>query len=264
MEPSTVALVGILAAAALAAILLVVERPPVTRETALAAAPWAVVAGVLHALAAVGAYPADLAPFFQFPGVLLVAFVVGTLVWIPLLQVSTMRDYPAGTGQYLAAAGTGMSVVLVVVLMLRQGVDPDAMLWLAATPFVGALLTALLYFLLGFVDATTLATTRWVGFLVVFGFAVLGTSFAVGVDAYGVLPGWPVDLLVTAGRGLPTASASVGWPLAVTGGLLGLVMAALVARVVRESPVTGYGLAVAVAAVSLGPGVGHLLLLTVG
>lgn len=264
MEPSTVAHGGVLAAAALAAVLLVVERPPVTIGTALAAAPWAVAAGVLHALAAVGAYPGSLAPFFQFPGVFLVTFVVATLVWIPLLQVAAMRDYPAGTGQYLAAAGSGLSVVLVVVLLLRQGVDPDAMLWLAATPFLGAVLTAGLYFLLGFVDATTLSTTRWVGFLVVFGFAVLGTTLAVGVDAYGVRPGWPVDLLVAAGRRLPVASTSTGWPVAVVGGVLGLVMAALVARVVRESPVVGYGLAVGVAAVSLGPAVGHLLLLTLG
>jgi uncharacterized membrane protein len=264
MEPSTVALVGILSAAALAAVLFAVERPPVTRRTVLAAAPWAVAAGVLHALATVGAYPPALAPFFQFPGVFIVAFVVGTLVWIPLLQLAAMRDYPAGTGQYLAAAGSGLSVVLLVVLLLRQGIDPDAMLWLVATPFLGAVLSAVLYFMLGFVDATTLSTTRWVGFLVVFGHAVLGTTFAVSVDAYGVLPGWPVDVLVALGRELPTAPTSTGWPVAVAAGVLGLVIAVLVARVIRESTVTGYGLAVAVAAVSLGPAISHLLLLTVG
>lgn len=264
VEPSTAALVGILAAAGLALVLLAAERPPVTGATALAAAPWAVVAGLLHALAGVGAYPPALARLLSFPGAFVVAFVVAVLVWVPLLQLATMRDFDPGTGQYLAAAGGGMSLVLLFVVLLRQGLGPDAMLWLAATPFAGALIAGAVYFLMGFVDPTTLATTRWLGYLVVLGFAVLGTTLAVGVDVYGSRPGALVDVIVTAAGDLPTADESVGWPLAAIGALFGVAMAALVARVVRDSPAWGYTLAVCVAAVSLGPAVGYLLLLTVG
>lgn len=262
--PSTAALVGIGAAAVLAVVLLATQRPPATQGTALAAAPWAVVAGLLHALAGVGAYPPALARFLSFPGALVVAFIVAMLVWVPLLQLATMRDFTPGSGQYLAAAGGGTSFVLLFVVLLRQGLGPDAMLWLAATPFASALLAGAAYFFMGFVDPSTLSTTRWVGYMVVLGFAVLGTTLAVGVDVYGSQPGGLVDLVVAVAGDLPTADRSVGWPLAALGALVGLAVASLVSRVVRDSPATGYVLAVCIAALSLGPAVGHLLLLTLG
>jgi uncharacterized membrane protein len=264
LGPSTAALLGIGAAAVLAVALLVTERPPATGATALAAAPWAVVAGLLHALAGVGAYPPALARFLSFPGAFVVAFIVAMLVWVPLLQLATMRDFDPGSGQYLAAAGGGTGLVLLFVVLLRQGLGAEAMLWLAATPVAGALLAGGVYFFLGFVDPSTLATMRWVGYMIVLGFAVLGTALAVGVDVFGSRPGTLVDLVVTVADGLPTADRSVGWPLAALGALVGLAMASLVSRVVRDSPAIGYVLAVCVAAVSLGPAVGHLLLLTIG
>lgn len=259
VSAETVALGAIGVAAVMTVALLAVERPPVNGLTVLAAVPWVVTAGLLDGVAATGAYPSELVRVLVLPVVLVLAFVVAGLVWMPLLQLATLRDYALGAGYYLAAAGFGTAVVLLLTLLLREGLDGQGLLWLSATPLVAAMLAAVAYVLLGFVDATTLATTRWVGYVVVTGFTLLGTTTAVGVDVYGNAGGGITGVLVSVAAGLPTASTSVGWPAAVLGAVVGCVVAALLARAVRSDVVTGNLLAVVVTAVTVAPAVATLL-----
>jgi uncharacterized membrane protein len=258
VSAETVVLAGLGVAALLTVALLAVERPPVNGLTVLATTPWAIAAGVLDGLAATGAYPATVASVLRLPAVLVVALVVAGLVWVPLLQLATLRDYEGGSGHYLAAAGLGAAVVLFTTLLLREGLDGQALLWLSAVPLLAALLAGLVYVLLGFLDPTTLATTRWVGYLVVFGFTLLGTTVTVGIDVYGQRGAGLTDVLVSVAAGLPTASTSVGWPAAVLGAVVGCVVAALVARGVRSDAVTGTLLAVVVSAATIAPAVATL------
>lgn len=259
VSPETVAFVGVGAAAVLTVALLAVERPPVNGLTVVATAPWMVVAGIFHALSATGAYPDGLSPLFQLPMGFVVTFVVAGLVWVPLLQLATLRDFTAGSGRYLAAAGTGAAIVLLTTLLLREGLDGRGMLWLSATPLLAALLGGIAYFTWGFVDATTLARARWVGLLIVLSFATLGTTVAVGVDIYGVGGGTLSQSLVGVSSTFPTATVSVAWPLVALAVVLGNVVAAGVARTVDTESSGGYLFAVAVIAATLGPAVGHLL-----
>lgn len=259
VSAETVALAGTGVAAVATVALLAVERPPVNGLTVLAAAPWVVTAGLLDSLAATGAYPANLAGVLSLPAVLVLTFVVAGLVWMPLLQLATLRDYAPGPGHYLAAAGLGTAVVLLTTLLLREGLDGQGLLWLSATPLVAAMLAAVAYILLGFVDATTLATTRWVGYLIVTGFTLLGTTTTIAVDVYGRRGGGITDALVSLAVDLPTASTSVGWPAAVLGAVVGCAVAALVARAVRSDAVTGNVLAILVSAVTVAPAVATLL-----
>lgn len=259
VSAGTLALVGVGAAGAASVALLVAERPPVNQLTVLAAAPWMAVTGLLHVLATGGAYPQPLVPLLRFPTVFVTAFVIAALVWVPLLQLATLRDFPPGSGTYLAAAGMGAAVVLLVTLLLREGLDGRGLLWLSATPVLAALLGGVAYFLFGFVDATTLATTRWVGYLLVTAFTFLGTAVAVSVDVYGAAGGALVGPLVDVADGLPTASASVAWPVVLLGMVVGVAVAALLARAIRTDAVLGHLLAVAAGALALGPGVARLL-----
>lgn len=259
VSAETVAVGAVLVAALTTLALLAVERPPVNGLTVLATGPWMVVVGLLDALAGSGAYPPLLTPLLEFPVVLVVGFVVAGVAWVPLLQLATMRDFQLESGRYLAAAGLGVAIVLLITLLVREGLDGSALLWLSATPLLAVLLAGTAYVLLGFVDPTTLATTRWVGFLVVFGFTLLGTVTAVAIDVYGRVGRGPTATLVTLASELPTASASVGWPAALLGLLAGCVVATLVARAVRADATTGHALAVAVAATTVAPSVARLL-----
>ncbi|WP_255149247.1 hypothetical protein [Halorarius halobius] len=259
VDPGTVAVVGVALAAVVSVALLAVERPPVNGATVVAALPWVVAAGLVDALAASGAYPSVLAPVVRLPTVLAATFVVAVLVWMPLQQLATLRDFDSGSGRYLAAAGMGAAVVLLVTLLVRVGLGGRALLWLSAGPLLAAVVAAAAYVALGFLDPTTLATTRWVGYLVVFGFVLSGTVTAVAVDVYGQVGGRATATLVVLARDLPVASASVGWPAVALGALVGCGVAALVARAVRTDAVAGHVLAVAATAVTVAPGVAGLL-----
>lgn len=170
-----------------------------------------------------------------------------------------MRDFTAGSGRYLAAAGTGAAIVLLTTLLLREGLDGRGMLWLSVTPLLAALLGGIAYFTWGFVDATTLERARWVGLLIVLSFATLGTTVAVGVDIHGVGGVTLSQSLVGASSTFPTATVSVVWPLVVLAVMLGNFVAAGVARTVDTESSGGYLFAVAVIVATLGPAVGHLL-----
>lgn len=255
----TVAVAGVALAAIASVVLLILEPPRVDGLMVLAAAPWVVVAGLLDALTATGAYPPIVAPVLRLPTVLATTFVVATLVWVPLKQLATLRDVDPSSARYLAAAGLGTSVVLLVTLLLRAGLSGRGLLWLSAGPLLAAFVAGAAYVALGFLDPTTLSTTRWVGYLVVFGFVLLGTATAVAVDVYGRVGGRVTATLVELASGLPTASASVGWPAVALGVVSGCVVAAVVARASRRTPVAGYVLAVLAVAATLAPAIAQLL-----
>lgn len=259
VSAEAVAVGGILAAAVTTLVLLAVEGPPVDGRAVLATAPWVVAVALLDVLAGVGAYPSLVTPVLELPVGLFLGVVLAGVVWLPLLQFARMRDRAFGSARYLAAAGVGVAVVLLITLLVREGLDGAGLLWLSATPLLAVLLAGAAYVLLGFLDPTTLATTRWVGYLVVLGFTLLGTVTAVAIDVYGRVGREPTAALVGLAADLPTASTSVAWPAALLGVLAGCVVAAIVARVVRADGRVGYALAVLLAAMTLGPGVARLL-----
>lgn len=254
-----VAVGAVLAAAVTTLVLLAVEGPLVDGRTVLATAPWGVAVGLIDVLAGVGAYPSLVTPVLELPVGMFLGVVLAGVVWLPLLQLATMRDHASGSARYLAAAGVGVAVVLLITLLVREGLDGAGLLWLSAAPLLAVVLAGGAYVLLGFLDPTTLATTRWVGFLVVVGFTFLGTVTAVAIDVYGRAGRGPTAWLVNLAADLPTATTSVAWPAALLSVLVGCVVAALVARVVRADALVGYGLAVLLAAMTVAPGVARLL-----
>lgn len=259
--PGVAVLVGLFTVLAATLVLLALQRPPVNGRTVLGAAPWMLTAGLLHVLAALGAYPKPVAALLVFPWVYLVVVALASVVWAPLLQLGTLRDRDRGEA-YLAAAGAGLALMLAVALLLRVRLTPTSLLWLTVTPFVAGVIAAAVYVLLGVTDATTLATARWAGYLVVFSFTFAGMAVVVTADVYGVeLAGTLGRRLVDIVRTLPVPdSFGVGWLAALVASSIGAGAAMLCARYVRQSPVRGYVATTAVAAAALGPGLARLLL----
>lgn len=257
---------GLAAAVALTSALLTVEHPPVNRRTVLAAFPWVVVAGCLHALAALGAYPPLVARFASFPAAVAVVYVLGALSWAALLQVAVMRDYPVDTGRYLAAAGTGAAFVLLLALVVWRGLDGQGLLWLSAAPLLAAVLATVAFLALGVLDVTSVGATRLVGFAVVFGYALLGMSVAVTVRVYDAPAGnAALELLLDLGTRAPTLPGlGSTWPAAVAVLLVGVGLTVTLARLVRRDDTYGLLALLAVGAVGLGPAVGRLLVSVFG
>lgn len=261
LPPSVVAAGALAVAAAATAAVLAVQRPPVTRATVLATAPWMVVGGLLEALAATGAYALAL-PLFDPPQVHLAALVVGGLAWTPLVQGAVVRERRAAAPRYLAAAGAGAALVLAAVLFWRASPDPEGLVWLTTAPVGAVVLAAVGYFLLGLGDATPLAYTRLVGLFAVFAHALAGIATAVAVDVFGRPPRGLAAIVTDAAGTLPLAG--VGWlvlPIRVAGAL---VVVLALGHYARRAESRAYLALAAFAAAGLGPGVATLLRLAVG
>ncbi|MFC7177667.1 hypothetical protein [Halosegnis marinus] len=248
----------VVAAAAVTAALLVLEGPTVSRGSVVATLPWMVTAGLLHALGAYGAYPAWLLPVVRLPVGVLLVFVLGTVVWVVVRQFAAVRNVTYGSGRYLAATGTGAAFVVLVAVVVTAAPSAEGLLWFAAAPVIAAVLASVGALSLGVLDPSGLARTRWVGWLVAFGFALLGATVTVGIDVFGV-PTTPATApFVVLGAALPTGSVTAAWPLALMGLLLGLSMVTALARVIDEDPSSGLVLAVALAAGTVTPAVALL------
>jgi uncharacterized membrane protein len=252
----------VVAAAAVTTALLVMERPEIHHETVLGVGPWMVVAGLLHVLAAVGSYPPVLRPIVAFPIGPLLVFLLCTVVWVIVRQFATVRNVVPRSGRYLAASGAGTLVVLGAVLFVLTAPTPDELLWLVTTPVIAAVVAGVSVLALGIFDPTGLSQTRWVGWLVAFGFSALGTAVAVGIDVFGRSTTTAVDPLVTVGAALPTANVSVAWPLVLIGGILGFFAVSGLARIVERETSLGLMLAVTLTAATLTPAVALLATVT--
>lgn len=258
--------VGLAAAVVLTTALLTVERPPVNRRTVLGIFPWVVVAGCLHALATLGAYPPLVARFAALPAGVAVVYVVAGLTWAALLQITVMRDYPVDTGRYLAAAGVGATFVVLVGLLFWRGLDARGLLWLSAAPLLAATFATVAFLALGVLDVTAVGATRLVGFVVVFAYALLGVVLAVTVHVFGASPANPVfERLVAGAAGLPPVPVlGTTWPAAVALLLVGVAATVALARLVRRDTTSGLVALLAAGTAGLAPAVGRLLVSVFG
>lgn len=261
LGPSAAVVGGLGIAAAVTALVLAAQRPPITEDTVLAAVPWMVVGALLKTLAATGAYAVPF-PLFDSPQVHVAALVLGGLVWAPLIQGAVVRDRLETAARYLGAAGVGTALVLGGVLFWRASPVAEGLLWLVIAPVVAVLLAAVAYFLLGLADATPLAYTRLAGLLVVFAHALDGIASAVATDVFGRPPRGIAAAVVDASGTLPVAGVG---PLIIPLKLMGALVAVLVlGHYAREAETRAYLALGAVAALGLGPGAATLLVLAVG
>lgn len=263
--PAIGVVVGLVVILVASFVLLALQNPPMTEITVLAATPWMLTAGLFHTLATLEAYPEQVAEFLRFPWVYLIVILIASITWAPLLQLGTLRGRARGNA-YLAASGSGLALVLTVTLLVRSAVTPRVLLWLSLTPFLAGFVAAAVYVLLGLIDATTLATVRWAGYLVVFAYTFAGLAVVVTTDVYDIeIAGSVGQQLLTAARSLPVPERfGVGWMAAVTATLIGAGAAILCGRYVRVSATRGYLATLALTAAALGPASARLLLTLFG
>lgn len=266
VSPTALAGAGLAVAVVLTTALLTVEHPPVNRRTVLGAFPWAVVAGCLHAMAALGAYPQLVGRFASLPAAVAVVYVLGGLTWAALLQVTVMRDYPIDTGRYLAAAGAGATFFLLLGLLFWRGLDAQGLLWLSAAPLLAAMLATVSFLALGVLDVTAVGATRLVGFVVVFAYALLGVVLAVTVHVYGAAAGNAAfEWLFAVADGLPSVPlVGTTWPASVALLLVGVGATVGLARLVRRDETYGLVALLVAGTAGLAPAVGRLLVSVFG
>lgn len=258
-------LVAILFAATVVGALLLAFRPPVTKWTVVALAPWMVAGAALRVLDELGSLPELVAPLFGAPAVYVSTFSVAGAVWVTavLLAAGGLLRSPA---RLLGSAGT-LVAILTFLAVLWQGYVAGTLVpfWPVMAFVAAGVVAAVAFALLSIYYTDAVAVTGKVGLLVVFAHALDGISTAVGVDVLGAGEQTPASraILEFAGQ-LPTAETiGSGWLFVLVKLVLALVVVLLTADYVREEPSRGNLLLAFVAAVGLGPGVHNLLLFLV-
>jgi uncharacterized membrane protein len=239
---------------------LAVARAPVTRSTPAAVVPWAVVAACLHHLALQGLYPPSVEPLFGGTLVGPTTFALAGGLWLLLRGVAIVRDRPE-RGSFLAASGVGAAVALGIVTLSVVPLDRGDAVVLVGVPGLAAVLAAVGYLSLGFVDPPAFARGRFAGYLVAFAGTFDGVASALLVDVVGrsvARPSVELALAVDTALGLP-AALGVGWLLVVPRLVGSLVAVALLTRGSASTELYRVlGLALLVAT-GIGPGVAAVL-----
>jgi uncharacterized membrane protein len=236
--------------------------PDLRRRTVLAATPWMILGGVLHALALAGAYDGPAAAAFASTLVVPATGVLAATAWVPLVQVGRLRTRadPAG---YLGATGAGALVPLLVVTLLAGRATVATLAPLVLTPVLGGLAAAGVIFGLGLSAAPALAATRSLGLLAVYAQVFHGVVVVVAVDALGASPTGSVAVPAVGLGARLSLGVGTAWLFLLLTMFGAALLVAGLGRVAERHPPVAYILLGAIAAAGIGPGVATLLSVTV-
>lgn len=257
--------VGLILGTLIVGVLLVALRPEVSSWDVLALGVWMAVGSTWHALAVLEVVPTWAGHLFGAPAVYLTTFIVLGGLWL-VATVGATAEVFSSTSRILGGVGTLVWIVSMGYLLQLglsdasgYGLDP---FWPVVGLFVSVLVAAVAFIALALVYTEAVAATGRVGAFVVFAHTLDGVSTAVGVDVLGTGEQTPLPrLIMGVAADLPTAEHfGVGWLFVLTKIVLALVVVAVFADYVKESPSRGRIALALMAAVGFGPGVFNLLL----
>ncbi|WP_276257739.1 DUF63 family protein [Haloglomus litoreum] len=232
--------------------------PPLTRRTVLAATPWMVLGGLLHALAGSGVYDGPLAAMLGSPLVAPATVALAVLLWLPLVQAGVVRargDPPT----YLVAVGTGATVPVFVATLLAGRATVGTLVPLVVAPVVAAVAAAAVVFVLGLSAAPALAAGRSLALLATYAQAFHAVAVVVVVDALGGTASGPLAAAAVGVGGSLVDGFGAAWPY-LLGKLCGVaLLVVLLGRLAERRPTAAYLLLGAIAALGIGQGVAALL-----
>jgi uncharacterized membrane protein len=236
-------------------------RPAVTEHVVLAAAPWMVVGGGVHAVHQFGLVPAALAPLTAAPAVYVTTALVAGAVWAAGTARADEGDLGSRT---LARVGGGALVALVAVTYAYAYVTVPlvALAWPVVCVIGAAIVGGPVYYLLWTRRRMAAKQAGVGGAVVVAAHALDGVSTAVGVDLLGTGERSPIPAAIMRFAGdLPTAPyLGSGWLFVLVKLAVAAVVVLLVADYVEDEPAEGNLLMTVVAAVGLGPAANNLVL----
>jgi len=254
--------------------LLYAIRPPVTQRTVLSFVPWVVIGSVLHVFYQLGesfspVYPPALAPYFSAPAVYLTTFLMLGTVWVVAATIVPSARRERQIAQYVGTIGIGIMLALVG-LVVWQGLIADPLTFQPIIPILGLIvtlaLTFVVYVALGAWRTYIIADARYLGALVLFAHLFDAITTTIGVDLLGASERSVVPRrIMEFAADLPTVDTlGTGWLFILVKLLLAVVIVAVFADYIRESPTEGNLLFAFVAVVGLGPALNNFFLFTLG
>jgi hypothetical protein len=239
----------VVGAAVLSVLLAVaVGGAPISRQTVLAAAPWAVVAAGVIVAGRGGVYDAVSSP--PSSAVLLAAVVtLAAVSWVLLIQFATLRNL-SQYEWYLAATGIGASIVVLAVTGAHFGAVASRVVWLAVVPVVAVAIAAGAYFALGVVYIDALTRLRFAGLYTLAAVLFDGVASVAVIEVLGGEELAVTTQLLYSGSNLAGVGVEVAYLLPIHL-LAGVAVVVGCSWLVGQRSWLGYGCALAVSASTL-------------
>lgn len=258
--------------AAVVGALIYAHQPPVPQTMAIAFLPWVVAGSLLHVVAVNGQYPPYLVPLVTVPGAYLTALLVPGVVWSAILNVSLSRRALPAYHHYIGTMGTGVAVVLWIVLLVDGSiVGLSRLLLLLIVPLVAFLAAGLVSLFVGLWSPDFVMLTPYAGGFVVLAALVNGVASALaavagGSAAHTIATTAALELVLRyAPGGLGPIDVSLLWVslFLVSNVLLGVAVATGLARHASARPRAVHSLLGLVGVVWFGLGFNRLLVAVV-
>lgn len=163
-------------------LLLVIQRPSITRRSVFAALPWLVTGAVLHALYWSVDYPDLVEPMLRSPWAYVLLATVGGMAWTLLTQLTSTHETPAAVARYFGLMGLGVLLPPLVLLIIEAGLaSPTGLMVWVAIPVAAMVVTYVLVFSLGIWLPNPVYFAGVTGAAVIFGVVVDGLATALSL-----------------------------------------------------------------------------------
>ncbi len=224
--------------------------------TVPAVGPWAVAGGALHVASRAGVYGSQPAPrSVEF--LLVVPAVLAATTWVIAGFLEARRGVPYRE-RYLAAAGTGVVLALVVALLVHLEVAAGRLVWVLVVPLVAALVATVGFLAFGVLVADLITDLRAAGIYTV---ATVVFEGVASVAARRFLEASGEAVIADALRsGNAVAGFDAAWWAVLVGQLLvGLLVVLACGRLARVRTAAGHAAVLVVSVVALWSGTVALL-----
>jgi len=243
-------------------------RPRLRQETVLAMTPWMIAGSAAHALFTVGAYPDQFVLLFGQEAIYLTTFILTGMVWAMMETASAFGRTTGTDAQYLTASGVGAAVITIGAVLLHGfGAELESVLFAVGALLGAVVVASLAFFVLSYAYSKGVIETGLLGWLLVFGHVLDGTTTVVAVDVNGTPVNYELgQQIVDFAATLPTYEfLGAAWLLVVLRLALALVVVAgvahLLSRYLQGREAWGYAFLGLIVAFGLGPGFHHFLIL---
>ena len=237
---SVLAVLGV--ASVIVWVLLYREKPQIKPGTVFAIVPWTVLAASLLIYSSFSEFPEYARPLATPLTITIATLFLFGFFYLLFDQLAAMNGSQSSLDYYIGAMGVGTALILVLIIIMLGGFSLADLLWLTVIPIISGMLATMAIILFTMLSPDVAAYTGIVGWLAVTAHVMEAITTAVRLEIFGPEAHTIITRsLAELSNNIPIlATVPFGWEYVVLRLLIAVILVAVIAPVVRNSPRRGY------------------------
>lgn len=218
------------------------EKPEVRPGSVFSVVPWTIVAASFLIYSTFSEFPHYIKPVVSTVSVSIATIFLFGFFYLLLLQLGEMSGSQDSIDYYVGALGSGLALILVMIVILLGGFSLADLLWLTVIPIIAGMLATMAIILFTMLSPDVAAYTGIVGWLAVKAHVLAALTTAVRLEIFGSNAHTPLTRnLIDLSNSIPfLATVPFGWEYVILRLLIVVILVSLIAPVVRDRPELGY------------------------